>query len=76
MLRESDESDSPWRSVSGRAQGFFTDQETGVFFWYMTVRFYGGGERIINESDDIDVGLLRPPWLPEDAEPPEWPHRR
>ncbi|WP_205874433.1 hypothetical protein [Mycobacterium camsae] len=75
MLRESDDPGSPWRSVSGRAQGFFTDQESGVVFYYTTVKFYGGGERVINDSDDLEIGLIRPPWWTDDMEPSEWPRR-
>jgi hypothetical protein len=39
------------------------------------VEFHGGGERVINKSDEIEAGFIRPPWWPDDVEPPEWPRR-
>jgi hypothetical protein len=42
----------------------------------MSVEFHGGGERVINQSDDIEAGFIRPPWSPDDdVEPPDWPRR-
>lgn len=73
MLRETEDPDGPWRSVATRHEGMFRDPETGVPFYYLTVAFYGGGERVINESDDVEVGLIRPPGWPDDAVPPGWP---
>ena len=74
MLRTSDDSTSPWRSVKTRNEGWWTDPDTGTQVEYMTVEFYDDdSQRILNYDDEIEVGLIRPPWWPEDQEPPEWP---
>ena len=74
MLRTSDDESSPWRSVKERARGFWTDPDTGVRFDYVTVRFHDDdGERVLNDTDEIEAGFIRPPWWPDDAVPPEWP---
>jgi hypothetical protein len=76
MLRESgDDPNSPWRSVAERSYEAWRDRETDASFSGISVEFYGGGVRIINESDDVEAGFLRPPWWPDDVEPPEWPRR-
>jgi hypothetical protein len=72
-LRESEDPDSPWRSVATTQQSMFSDPETSIQLNYMSVAFYGGGERVINESDDVEIGLIRPPGWREDAVPSEWP---
>jgi hypothetical protein len=59
MLRESgDDPDSPWRSVAYTAHEGWRDPETGVFFTGVSVEFHSGGVRVINESDDVEVGLF------------------
>jgi hypothetical protein len=73
ILRESEDSESPWRSVAGTHDRMSSDPELGVRVEYMTVDFYSGGQREISAADDVEVGLLRPPWWPDDVEPPEWP---
>jgi len=73
MLRESEESDSPWRHVATTHWEGFTDKETSLSFSGMSIDFDGGGTRVINESDDIEAGFIRPPWWSDDVEPPEWP---
>jgi hypothetical protein len=76
MLRTSDEPTSPWRSVKTRNQGWWKDQDTGTVVTYITVEFHDDdAERLLNRDDEIEVGLIRPPYWPEDLEPPEWPRR-
>ncbi|WP_156409463.1 hypothetical protein [Mycobacterium sp. Root265] len=76
MLRTSDDSASPWRMVKSRHQGWWTDEQTGVQFEYTTVEFHRDeAQRILNHTDEIEVGLIRPPWWPTDMEPPVWPKR-
>lgn len=74
VLRESEDPDSPWRHVeSWNWEGFTDHKQTGLSFSGMSIEFYGGGTRVINESDDIEAGFMRPPWWSDDVEPPEWP---
>jgi hypothetical protein len=74
MLRTSDDPASQWRSVRERTRGFWTDEVTGDRFHYLTVRFHDADdERLLNDDDEIEVGFIRPPWWPADAQPPEWP---
>jgi hypothetical protein len=74
MLRTSDDSTSPWRAVKTRHQGFWTDEETGSRLYYVTVEFHDDdSQRVLNDTDEIEVGLLRPPWWTDDMEPPQWP---
>jgi hypothetical protein len=73
MLRESEGAHSHWRHVASISHEGFSDPETGLSFAGMSVEFHGGGERVINESDDIEIGFIRPPWWTDDVEPPEWP---
>lgn len=76
MLRLSDEPDSPWRHVKGRRQGNWIDKDTGQSIEYMTVSFHNDdSERVLNETDEIEVGLFRPADWPNDMDPPEWPRR-
>jgi hypothetical protein len=74
MLRTSDDPTSPWRSVKTRNVGSWTDRDTGTDVHYVTVEFYDDdSQRILNHTDEIEIGLIRPPWWPEGAEPQEWP---
>ena len=78
MLRTSDDPTTPWRNVKTRHEGFWTDDKTGDRVYYMTVDFYGDdSQRVLNYGgdDEIEVGLIRPPFWTEDQEPPEWPRR-
>jgi hypothetical protein len=76
MLQTSDDEDSPWKMVKTRNRGFWRDGETGAQFSYMTVAFHGdSSERVLNDDDDIEAGFIRPPFWPEDLEPPDWPRR-
>ncbi|KRD04949.1 hypothetical protein ASE48_20120 [Mycobacterium sp. Root265] len=62
--------------VKSRHQGWWTDEQTGVQFEYTTVEFHRDeAQRILNHTDEIEVGLIRPPWWPTDMEPPVWPKR-
>jgi hypothetical protein len=70
MLRESDDDASPWKQVATTHGGTFWEKvpshvpgqpEKSVRFDYVTVTFYDGTERMLNESDDIEVGLIAPP---------------
>jgi hypothetical protein len=42
VLRETEDPDSPWRSMATRHEGMFRDPETRTPFYYMTIEFYGG----------------------------------
>jgi hypothetical protein len=75
MLRESESEDTPWRMVETTHQGMFRDPETGARFDYTTVKLYEDGERVIDDSDDIEAGFIRPPDWPADRVPPEWSRR-
>lgn len=76
MLRASDDPDSPWRSVKTRREGFWTDRETGARFEYVSFDFWHDDtERLVNIDDEIEVGLVRPPWWTDDMAPPEWPRK-
>lgn len=76
MLRTSDDPISPWRSVKTRHQGWWNDAETGTQVQYVTVEFYNDdSQRVLNDGDEIEVGLIRPPWMSADTEPPPWPSR-
>ena len=70
MLRASSDPSSPWRNVKTRTQSFDGDGER------VTVEFHEGGpERVLAADEEIEVGLIRPPWWTEDMEPREWPKR-
>jgi hypothetical protein len=74
MLRTSDDESSPWKFVRTRVHGSWADPETEAQFYYVTVNFHDDdSERILNDTDEIEVGLVRPPWWTDDMEPPEWP---
>lgn len=73
MLRESENPNSPWRHVAATHQEFFSDRETSLSFSGMSIEFHGGGTRVINKSDDIEAGFIRPPWWSDDVQTPEWP---
>jgi hypothetical protein len=76
MMRTSEDSDSPWRTVSTHRLGFWTDRESGARVDYLTVEFHDDvAERVLNPDEEIEVGLIRPPSWPADATPPEWPRR-
>jgi hypothetical protein len=77
MLRTSDDESSPWRYVKTRRHGFWTDRESGTRFYYVTIKFHQDHtERMLNETDEIEVGFVRPPWWTDDMEPPEWPRSK
>ena len=42
VLRETEDPDSPWRSMATRHEGMFRDPETRTPFYYMSIEFYGG----------------------------------
>lgn len=76
MLRVSDDPSSPWRNVKTRTEGFGADPETGAGYHYMKVTFWDDdAERTIKPNEELEVGLIKPPWWPADAAPPAWPKR-
>ncbi|BBY88461.1 hypothetical protein [Mycolicibacterium tokaiense] len=86
MLRESQAPSSPWRNVATRSEKFWQEElpaetEDGpsrvVSFEVMTVAFHGvDAERVLNFDDDVEVGLIRPPWWGPEQEPsPDWPRK-
>jgi hypothetical protein len=65
MLRASDDPASPWKSVKTRRDGMWTETlppatpgepERRVRIDYMTITFYDGTERVLNDNDDVEVG--------------------
>lgn len=61
MLRESKDSDSPWRHAARIVYLALRDPETSIWVRSVSVGFDDGGHRVVNESDDIEVGFVRPP---------------
>jgi hypothetical protein len=54
VLRETEDPDSPWRSVATRHEGMFRDPGTRTPFYYMTIEFYDG-----DAVRDGDGGIRR-----------------
>lgn len=77
MLRLTDDPSSPWRHVKTCTHGMWTDERSGARKYYMTVAFHNeDAERVLNMDDDVELGLIRPPWWPKDWKPnEEWPRR-
>jgi hypothetical protein len=71
MLRTSDDPGSPWRWVDDRRDGWWTEKlppdtpgepEKTLRVDYMTVTFYRDvSQRVLNDTDDVEVGLVTPP---------------
>ncbi len=85
MLRTSDDPSSPWRNVKTQSDQFWheelppvnEDEPNRVIpFHTTTIEFYfDNSQRVLNDTDDIEVGLIRPPWWRPEQELPEWPRR-
>jgi len=68
MLRESDDEGSPWKSVETTHSRMWDSKlptpgepDRKVRMELMTVTFYDGTERVLNETDEVEVGLIEPP---------------
>jgi hypothetical protein len=59
LLRESEDPESPWRLVESTQYEAFVDTKTSIGFSSLSVVFEGGGERLINRSEQLEIGLIR-----------------